>query len=368
MKKTLIALVVTAMAAASANAVVVYKNEGTKVELDGRGAFEIVNMKNKNFDKNGKRTDLVDRGSRVRVRASQDIGNGFSALAAFEIRFTQNGTVGDGINTKRLFGGFAHKDVGSLTFGRQLTLGDHIPKANYSYELGGNVLHDNAPKAVHFMSSKFAGFRVAADYYFGEADKTKAEAGKGFGVGAFYDGQWGDVGVRFGSGYIELTNKVAPTAAAPKTQEEYKQKIIGVGFDVKYKIVTVGFDWAHGKSTKGQKDYQFKHSMGKTLTAKVGDDTVVTGNIAKYEKIDRFDLGLKVDLTEQNALYGAYLWGTGKNEGQANGKYRGWVMGVDHRFNKHVAVYLEGGKANVKENGTKVSDAARIGLGTRIMF
>lgn len=47
MKKTLIALVVTAMAAASANAVVVYKNEGTKVELDGRGAFEIVNMKDK---------------------------------------------------------------------------------------------------------------------------------------------------------------------------------------------------------------------------------------------------------------------------------------------------------------------------------
>ena len=41
MKKTLIALVVTAMAAASANAVVVYKNEGTKVELDGRGAFEM---------------------------------------------------------------------------------------------------------------------------------------------------------------------------------------------------------------------------------------------------------------------------------------------------------------------------------------
>ena len=344
MKKTLIALVVTAMAAASANAVVVYKNEGTKVELDGRGAFEIVNMKDKKVDTNGKRTDLVDRGSRVRVRASQEIGNGFSALAAFEIRFTQNGTVGDGINTKRLFGGFAHKDVGSLTFGRQLTLGDHIPKANYSYELGGNVLHDNAPKAVHFMSNKFDGFRVAADYYFGEAHKTKADAGQGFGVGAFYDGKWGDVGVRFGSGYIEVKKADAVT-------KDYKQKIAGVGFDVKYKIVTVGFDWAHGTSMKGHSDYNFKHSMN-----------------AKYEKIDRFDLGLKVDLTEQNALYGAFLWGTGKNEGRANGKHRGWVMGVDHRFNKHVAVYLEGGKANVKENGTKVSDAARIGLGTRIMF
>ena len=146
-------------------------------------------MKDKKVDTSGKRTDLVDRGSRVRVRASQEIGNGFSALAAFEIRFTQNGTVGDGINTKRLFGGFAHKDIGSLTFGNQLTLGDHIPKANYSYELSGNVLHDSAAKAVHFMSSKFAGFRVAADYYFGEANKAKADEGQGFGVGAFYDGQ-----------------------------------------------------------------------------------------------------------------------------------------------------------------------------------
>lgn len=44
MKKTLIAFAVTAMAATSANAAVIYKNEGTKVDLDGRGALEIVNV------------------------------------------------------------------------------------------------------------------------------------------------------------------------------------------------------------------------------------------------------------------------------------------------------------------------------------
>lgn len=182
MKKTLIAFAVTAMAATSANAAVIYKNEGTKVDLDGRGALEIVNVK-------GKRTDLVDRGSRVRVRAYQELGGGFTALSAVELRFTTNGTVGDGVKAQRLFVGFSHEDVGSLTFGRQLTLGDHIPKANYSYELGGNVLHDSAPKAVHFMSNKFSGFRFATDYYFGEADKSKAANGQGYGVGAFYDGQ-----------------------------------------------------------------------------------------------------------------------------------------------------------------------------------
>ena len=41
MKKTLIAFAVTAMVATSANAAVIYKNEGTKVDLDGRGALEM---------------------------------------------------------------------------------------------------------------------------------------------------------------------------------------------------------------------------------------------------------------------------------------------------------------------------------------
>ncbi|MBN6066431.1 porin [Aggregatibacter actinomycetemcomitans] len=345
MKKTLIAFAVAAMAATSANAAVIYQNDGTKVDLDGRGALEIVNVK-------GKRTDLVDRGSRVRVRAYQDIGGGFTALSAVEIRFTSNGTVGDGVKTQRLFGGISHEDVGSLTFGRQLTLGDHIPKANYSYELGGNVLHDSAPKAAHFMSNKFAGFRFAADYYFGEADKTKAAGGQGYGVGAFYDGEWDDWAVRFGSGYIELKKAVSATGT-----EEYKQKIAGVGFDVRYKIVSIGFDWAHGKSVKGHRDYNFKHSTGDGRTG-----------IGRYEKIERFDLGFKVQATEKNAIYGAYLWGTGKNEGLAHSKARGWVLGIDHKFNKHVAVYLEGGKARVKENGRKVAEGTRVGLGTRITF
>lgn len=343
MKKTLIALAVTAMAATSANAAVIYQNEGTKIDLDGRAALEIVNLKDK-------RTDLVDRGSRVRVRAYQELGGGFTALGAVEIRFTSNGTVGDGIKTQRLFGGFAHKDVGSLTFGRQLTLGDHIPKANYSWEMGGNVLHDSAPKAAHFMSNKFAGFRFAADYYFGTADKTKAGAGQGFGVGAFYDGQWGDVAVRFGSGYVEVKKGTT-------TADDYKQKMTGVGFDVKYKAVSIGLDWANGKSPAGKKDYNFKHSVGDGVTG-----------VGRYEKIDRFDLGFKVDVTSSNAIYGAYLWGTGKNTGEANGKAKGWVLGVDHKFNKHVVIYLEGGKAHIKQNGTRIADASRIGLGTRIMF
>lgn len=67
MKKTLIALAVAATAATSANATVIYEQEGTKLDLDGRVALQIANHTDK-------RTDLVDKGSRVRVRVFQSIG------------------------------------------------------------------------------------------------------------------------------------------------------------------------------------------------------------------------------------------------------------------------------------------------------
>ncbi len=335
MKKTLIALAVTAMAATSANAAVIYQHEGTKINLDGRAALEIVSLKDK-------RTDLVDRGSRVRVQALQEIGGGFSALANAELRFSSGNNVGGSARAHRLYGGFTNKDIGTLTFGRQLTLGDHIPKANYTWEMGGNVLHDSHGKAAHFMSASFGGVRLAADYYFGTADKASENDGQGFGVGFFYDGKWDKLAFRLGSGYVE---QEVGTAAA----ENRKKKMAGVGFDIKYDLFTIGLDWAHGKSDKQYADYGFHHVA------------------ARYSKIDRFELGVKFDVTQSNALYGEFLWGTGKIN-DTEGKHRGWFVGVDHKFNKNVIVYLEGGKSRVKESGATVQEERRIGLGTRIMF
>lgn len=72
MKKTLLALAVAAFAASSAQATVIYQKDGTKIDIDGRAHFELRNDKDN-------RTDLRDVGSRLRVRAYQEIGAGFSA-------------------------------------------------------------------------------------------------------------------------------------------------------------------------------------------------------------------------------------------------------------------------------------------------
>ncbi|QNS14904.1 porin [Mannheimia bovis] len=371
MKKTLLALAVAAMAASGANATVIYQQDGTKIDVDGRLALEVIKAKDK-------RTDVLDRGSRVRFRAFQELTGGYEALAVAELRFSNADGLGNDIRAHRLFGGVQHKDIGSLTFGKQLVLGDHIPKANYTWEMGGNVFLDVHGKALHFMSAKFNGVRVAADYYVGNSNKQAVDAGQGFQFGLFYDGELGDAKVRFGSGYGELTaaKTVGATthcyqhsadqstldAKTGKTkcllgetyggkEQEFKRKFAGVGFDINYGNFTTGIDWAYAKSPKGQ-----------------AANTFQTFGVKKFEKINRFDVGVKLAVTPQNNIYGGVLFGNGQNAGEAKAKNLGWKLGVDHKFNKFVAIYLEGGKARTKQAGKTIEDNSRIGLGTRITF
>ncbi|STO55425.1 porin [Canicola haemoglobinophilus] len=367
MKKTLIALAVAAVAATSANATVVYQKDGAKIDIDGRLHFELRNDKDN-------RTDLRDVGSRLRVRAYQEIGAGFSAYGGVELRFSKdNGnanSIGSDFRTHRLYAGLIHKDIGTLTFGSQLHLGDHIPKANYTYDWGGNVFFDSHKKAAHFMSAKFAGVRFAADYYFGSSNKDKSSGagsaknagvptggtawneGQGYGLGLFYDGQFGDVAVRFGSGYTEVTQSNNGTKA-----NEFKLKRAGVGFDVKYNIVTLGFDWAYGKASKDQE------------TDHIGFQKIANAG-GPFNSNNRFLVGLKVNVTPQNALYSQYYFGTAKKAAPAAEKVKmcGWMIGADHKFNKYVSVYLEGGTGKVKQGGTELKKNHRVLVGARVMF
>ncbi|WP_439290893.1 porin [Lonepinella koalarum] len=369
MKKTLIALAVAALASSAANATVVYQKDGTKIDIDGRAHFELQSAKNK-------RTDLHDVGSRLRVRAYQDLTDRLSAYGGVELRFSQGkysdraDQIGSNLRTHRMYAGFIHKDIGTLTFGRQLHLGDHIPKANYTYEWGGNVLFDAHKKAATFMSVPFGGVRVAADYYFGNSNKANEtssgnanwDEGQGYGVGLYYDGKLtDDLAVRFGSGFTEVTQAVnTGTSTNPifLKQDEFKLQRGGIGFDVTYKIVHLGFDWAYGKATKGQE------------SSNINFQDVLPLSGTPVHKINRYQVGLKFDVTEQNALYSAYYFGKAEKADTtiADYKMNAWMIGADHRFNKNVAVYLEGGKAKIKQSGAADIKNHRIITGVRILF
>ncbi|TNH02664.1 porin [Testudinibacter sp. TR-2022] len=188
MKKTLVALAVAAVAATSANAAVVYDQDGSKVEVGGSLRLMLL----KEGDKRG---DLKNAGSRLVVKGSQDLGNGLSALANVELRFENthkdaakngNSNFGD-VNTKRLYAGFKQDGVGTLTFGRQLTNGDDVQLGDYAYEWGGNNnLTGASDKSVKFRSAQWNGFSFGVDYLFGNADKSVSGYKNGYGAALFY--------------------------------------------------------------------------------------------------------------------------------------------------------------------------------------
>ncbi|WP_424406013.1 porin [Pasteurella sp. PK-2025] len=147
MKKTIVALAVAAVAATSANAATVYNQDGSKVEVNGSVRVLLEKAKDK-------RTDLKDNGSRIVFKGKQDLGNGLSALAYSELRFSAKEDVldaqgkkvknfkgdtvkkdrfGNDVTLRRLYAGFAYEGVGTLTFGKQLTIGDKVGYSDYSY-------------------------------------------------------------------------------------------------------------------------------------------------------------------------------------------------------------------------------------------
>ena len=92
MKKTLAALIVSAVAASAANAAVVYDNEGTKVELNGSLRLIMEKADKKEYDRAGKSTKktnsaLRNAGSRFGITVKHNLDNEFLCIRSFRIPF-----------------------------------------------------------------------------------------------------------------------------------------------------------------------------------------------------------------------------------------------------------------------------------------
>lgn len=361
MKKTLIALAVAAVAATSANATVVYQKDGTKVEVGGSIRLHL----NKKTDK---RADLSDNGSRVIVKGSHDIGEGFSVLGYTELGFA--GELGSGgVTTRRLYAGLEHKDIGALTLGRQLTTADNFGVADPTYPFGGvwanfqkgsaynelvteleKVMKDNedhasdpskkekyleaqgalevvkaltdnhfvteSNKVIKFQSKSFNGFSVGADYVFGDSDKTKVN-NNAYILGLFYDNTFDGVNVKAEVGYTYR-----------KLAEDVKAKSFKTGLGVGANGLFVGVDYARTK-------------------------------ITDVKAVHAFQVGANYQFTEMAKVYSAYRY-TKFDEI----KEKGFAFGVGYKPHKLVETFVE-------YNTFKVSDSKRdnaLYLGARVHF
>ncbi|HII3687738.1 TPA: porin [Pasteurella multocida] len=346
MKKTIVALAVAAVAATSANAATVYNQDGTKVDVNG--SVRLLLKKEKD-----KRGDLMDNGSRVSFKASHDLGEGLSALAYAELRFSKDvknkdgevikQPIGNNVHAKRLYAGFAYEGVGTLTFGNQLTIGDDVGVSDYTYFLGGiNNLLSSGEKAINFKSAEFNGLTFGGAYVFSDDfDKNGLRDGRGFVVAGLYNRKIGDVGFAFEAGYSQkyVKQEVASVLPPPPVTvyKDEKEKAFMVGAELSYAGLALGVDYAQSKVTN------------------------VDG------KKRALEVGLNYDINDKAKVYTDFIWAKEGPKG-ATTRDRSIILGAGYKLHKQVETFVEGGWGREKDaNGVTTKDNV-VGVGLRVHF
>ena len=347
MKKTLAALIVSAVAASAANAAVVYDNEGTKVQLNGSLRLILEKADAKKYDAVGKSTKtansaLRNAGSRFGITVKHNLDNDFYALGRLEFRFddTDSRDQFGSLYAKRAYVGLGSKATGDITFGRQLTIADDLSQAN-DYEYGfipkGKYIPTSGTGVVRYDYKGIEGLQLSANYNFGQKNDEKGKAldpaiKNAFALGALYTA--GDLDVRFAYGHTNL-----------ETNATYKHRVDGFLASLGYKFgdftLTGDFGYAH---------------------AKKNDD-----------KTNKFYVspGFAYQVTPMSQVYGNYLYERVKGESDKE-KTHGFLLGADYKLHKQVVLFLEGKYVTTKSyvNDSydgKIKDRA-IGVGMRVFF
>ena len=347
MKKTLAALIVSAVAASAANAAVVYDNEGTKVELNGslrvimeKADKKVYNAANQSTKKAN--SALRNAGSRFGITVKHNLDNDFYALGRLEFRFddtTSRDKFGR-LYAKRAYVGLGSKATGDITFGRQLTIADDLSQA-VDYEYGFIPKGDYIPTAgtgvVRYDYKGIEGLQLSANYNFGQTNDEKGNPLKpgiknAYAVGALYTA--GDLDARLAYGHTNF-----------ETGASYAHRLDGVLASLGYKFgdFTLTGDFAYGHE-------KF-------------DD----------EKANKFYVapGFAYQVLPASKVYGNYLYERVKGENTKD-KTHGFLLGADYKLHKQVVLFVEGKYVTTKEyvNDSydgKVKDRA-IGVGMRVFF
>ena len=347
MKKTLAALIVSAVAASAANAAVVYDNEGTNVQLNGSLRLILEKADSKTYDKAGKSTKtansaLRNAGSRFGITVKHNLDNDFYALGRLESRFddTESRDQFGSLYAKRAYVGLGSKATGDITFGRQLTIADDLTQAN-DYEYGfipkGKYIPTSGTGVVRYDYKGIEGLQLSANYNFGQTNNEKGKPlnpgiKNAYAVGALYTA--GDLDARLAYGHTNF-----------ETGASYAHRLDGVLASLGYKFgdFTLTGDFAYGHE-------KF-------------DD----------EKTNKFYVapGFAYQVLPASKVYGNYLYERVKGENTKD-KTHGFLLGADYKLHKQVVLFVEGKYVTTKEyvNDTydgKTKDRA-IGVGMRVFF
>lgn len=377
MKKTLAALIVGAFAASAANAVVVYNNEGTNVELGGRLSVIAEQSTNTLDDQKQQHGALRNQGSRFHIKATHNFGDGFYAQGYLETRLVTDVTknhsdhFGD-ITTKYAYVTLGNKAFGEVKLGRAKTIADGITSAEdkeYGVLNNSKYIRTNG-NTVGYTFKGIDGLVLGANYLLAQernsTDFVAPPVGEvlpqaisnGVQVGAKYDANNIIAAIAFGRTNYRENNRVNLQLPGKKQQVEGVLSTLGYHFSDLGLLVSLDSGYAKTKN----------HTT--TTTGRSGSTTTTTP--AYYEKRYFVSPGFQYELMEDTNVYGNFKYERNSVDQGKKTHEQAVLFGVDHKLHKQVLTYIEGAYARTKTNDKgkteKTEKEKSVGVGLRVYF
>lgn len=382
MKKTLAALIVGAFAASAANAVVVYNNEGTKVELGGRLSVIAEQSSSTEDDQKNQHGALRNQGSRFHIKATHNLGDGFYAQGYLETRFVSDYTkeksdhFGD-IATKYAYVTLGNNTFGEVKLGRAKTIADEITTAEdkeYGLLNSKKYIPTNG-STVGYTFNAIDGLVLGANYLFAQerdvqnvpaiglkaGEVTIGKVSNGIQVGAKYDANNIIVGIAYGRTNYKDTDKTTTrrrsSGSSNITTYDYqgkKEKVSGALASLGYRFSDLGLLVSLDSGYAKTKNYKAKHQKSYFVSP-----------------------GFQYELMEDTNLYGNFKYERNSVDQGKKEREQAVLFGIDHKLHKQVLTYIEGAYARTrtttagdkgKGSQVKTEKEKSVGVGLRVYF
>ncbi|MEX4157565.1 porin [Haemophilus influenzae] len=369
MKKTLAALIVGAFAASAANAVVVYNNEGTKVELGGRLSVIAEQSSNTEDDQKNQHGGLRNQGSRFHIKATHNLGDGFYAQGYLETRFVsdypkeKSDHFGD-IATKYAYVTLGNNTFGEVKLGRAKTIADEITTAeDKEYGLLNSKKYiPTSGNTIGYTFNGIDGLVLGANYLLAQerdvqtvkqlnlraGEVTVGEISNGIQVGAKYDANNIIVGIAYGRTNYKDTDK---KTGAKYSYQGKKEKVSGALASLGYRFSDLGLLVSLDSGYAKTKNYKAKHQKSYFVSP-----------------------GFQYELMEDTNVYGNFKYERNSVDQGNKEREHAVLFGIDHKLHKQVLTYIEGAYARTrtttvgKDTKVKTEKEKSVGVGLRVYF
>lgn len=369
MKKTLAALIVGAFAASAANAVVVYNNEGTKVELGGRLSVIAEQSSNTEDDQKNQHGGLRNQGSRFHIKATHNLGDGFYAQGYLETRFVSDYTkeksdhFGD-IATKYAYVTLGNNTFGEVKLGRAKTIADEITTAeDKEYGLLNSKKYiPTSGNTIGYTFNGIDGLVLGANYLLAQerdvqtvkqlnlraGEVTVGEISNGIQVGAKYDANNIIVGIAYGRTNYKDTDK---KTGVKYSYQDKKEKVSGALASLGYRFSDLGLLVSLDSGYAKTKNYKAKHQKSYFVSP-----------------------GFQYELMEDTNVYGNFKYERNSVDQGNKEREHAVLFGIDHKLHKQVLTYIEGAYARTrtttvgKDTKVKTEKEKSVGVGLRVYF